>query len=102
MTFLYSNVDAFRNKKDEFKIRIEEYKPDIIGLTEIWPKNTKSKSEKEMYIPNYDIFINKDYKRGVILYLNKNLKAIECDIFDSVEFEESVWCQFLSKNGEKV
>ena len=71
-------------------------------MTEIWPKNTKYKCVEEMFIPNYDVFINKENKRGVALYLNKNLKAFECDIFDSVEFEESVWCQFVSEKGEKV
>ena len=35
---LYSNVDSFLNKKDEFLIRINEKKPDI-GLTEIRAKN---------------------------------------------------------------
>ena len=81
---------------------MDKYKPDIIAITEIWPKNTKSKSEEEMFILNYDVFINKENKRGVALYLHKDLKAFECDIFDNVEFEESVWCQFVSVNGEKV
>ena len=100
-TVLYSNVDGFRNKKDEFLIRIEQYKPDIIGLTEIWPKNTRFKNEEEMFIPNFDVFMNKG-SRGVALYINKNLKAFECDIFNDVEFEENVWCQIVNKNGEKV
>ena len=55
-----------------------------------------------MSIPNYDVFINTGNKRGVALYFNKNLKALESDIFNHVDFDENVWGEFVSENGEKV
>ena len=56
MRVLYSNVDSFLNKKDEFLIRITK---DIIGLTEIRAKNERyAAKDVEYEIPHYDMFLN--------------------------------------------
>ena len=36
---MYTNVDSFISKKYEFETRVNTLKPDIIGVTEINPKN---------------------------------------------------------------
>ena len=36
---MYTNVDTITNKREEFEIRVKQSCPDIIGLTEINPKN---------------------------------------------------------------
>jgi hypothetical protein len=40
-TFLYSNVDSFSNKKAELELLVDLHKPNVIGLTEIKPKNAR-------------------------------------------------------------
>jgi len=100
---LYSNVDSFANKKGEILARIEESKPDIIGLSEIHAKNEMHRiSDAEYAIPTYDMFLNKNAKRGVVLHVKKELNARECETFDDSKFEESVWCTFTSANDENV
>ena len=56
MRVLYSNVDSFLNKKDEFLIRITKEKPDIIGLTEIRAKKMRDMQQK-MLSMKYPIMI---------------------------------------------
>ena len=69
---VYSNVDSFLNKKDEFVIRLRELKPHIIGLCEVLPKNQLySLSSSEYELPQYDMFLNKNTKRGIALYFDK-------------------------------
>ena len=99
---LYSNVDSFLNKKDEFLIRIADLKPSIIALSEIKPKNASTFCESEYAITNYDMFLNKDHKRGVAIYVDKSLKAREYEELYVCGFEECVWCTFDDVNGEKV
>ena len=48
------------------------------------------------------MFLNKNAKRGVVLYVKKDLNAQECEIFEDCKFEENVWCTFTSVNDEKV
>ena len=101
---MYSNVDSLANKREEFKIRINEIKPHIIGLTETLPKNQKYSFslKKECSLPNYDVFTNDKEKRGVALYLHKTLQAQECPILNKSDFEESVWCKFKSAYDQQV
>ena len=38
---LYTNCDSFLNKREEFKLRLLKNTPDVIALTEIYPKNVQ-------------------------------------------------------------
>ena len=37
--FLCTNIDSFINEREEFLIRLADSSPDVIGLTEVKPKN---------------------------------------------------------------
>jgi hypothetical protein len=97
-------VDGFLNKKDEFNTRVEDYKPKIIALTEIKPKNALNFIESEYNIAGYDMFLNKNHKRGVALYVDSKLNAHECDDNDlnSTAFQECVWCTLETVKDGKV
>ena len=43
---MYTNVDGILNKRLELLTRIQGEKPDIVGITEISPKNGKTKPQK--------------------------------------------------------
>ena len=56
---IYTNVDSFINKIDEFKLRFmnNEVNPDIIMVTEVLPKNSRYIVNKsELALEGYDIF----------------------------------------------
>ena len=82
--------------------KIEEKQPKIIALTEILPKNNEEVNEAEFDISGYNTFLNKSLKRGVILIIHKDLNAIECEILNDSQFEESVWCSFIDGDGDSV
>ena len=42
---LYTNIESIHNKMDEFKLRIVEYKPDLICITESWDRVGKEKEK---------------------------------------------------------
>ena len=91
------------NKKDEFLTRLVDIRPNIIGLTEMKAKNqVYSINTAEYEIPNYDLFLNADPKRGIALYFDKSLNAKECDEFQKSGFEESLWCTCKGANEESV
>ena len=49
LTFMYTNADSVTNKLQEIQAMIEIYKPDIIGITEIKPKNLKYALTKNQF-----------------------------------------------------
>jgi len=84
-------------------MRIKDIKPHIVGLTEIKAKNqVYPVGDSEFEIPNYDMFLNKNSKRGIALYFDKTLNARECDELNDTDFEESLWCTFKGANDESV
>ena len=70
----YTNTDTLKNKLTEFKTRLKQFKPHIIGVTEVKPKNARYKQRESEFkiqdIGNYKIISNieKDNGRGMLLY----------------------------------
>ena len=86
-------------------IKIDELKPDIIGLTEIIPKTKIGQeiNELEYNIKGYDSFYNsKTPYRGAVIYVHNSLNAVECENINNSDFDESIWCTFKGANKEKV
>ena len=91
------------NKKSELLSRIEEHKPQIIGITESLPKNAHTQPLSTEYeIKTYDMFSNKNPKRGVLLYIDKTLNARECETLNNIEYDESVWCTYIDADENNV
>jgi tRNA splicing endonuclease len=88
---MYTNLDSFGNKKAELESRIAIMQPDVIGLTEINPKNAKWQlSETELKIQGYLVYVNlKD--RGVALYVRDQIASSE--VVSSVDGKVGVWCE---------
>ena len=54
-----TNADSLFNKLDELKTRIYLFSPDIIAITEIYPKHSQYElTAMELSIHGYDIFYN--------------------------------------------
>ena len=82
-------------KLDELKVRIQLVSPDILIITEIYPKMGKSTdiTEEELHIDNYNLFRSnvKESSRGFAIYVKDTLSStINLDLTDHL-FSESVW-----------
>ena len=90
------------NKRDELELVVKEIQPKIIAVTEIIAKNQQTFEVTEYNIPGYELFTNDNPKLGVALYMKNDLNAVRNKVLNKSSFEESVWCNFNSKEGEGV
>ena len=95
-------MDTITNKKHEIKDLVQQENPDIICFTEILNKKDPNIEVAELKIDGYDIFLEKNPQRGVIIYTKECLKAQEFTEFQKLNFKESSWCSFETPNNEKV
>ena len=110
---IYLNADSLLNKRDELKAVVSQTEPDIIAITEVLPKNTRTPVQpSELRLEGYNLFWNSNPRRGVCIYSKSSLKCDEVDInVDGAQ--ESVWistqlagqdklligCMYLSPNS---
>ena len=81
---------------------VKEVKPKIIAVTEIMAKNQQAFEKSEYDIPGYDLFVNDNPKLGVAIYMKSELNAVLNAELNKSSFEEAVWCEFKTKEGEGV
>lgn len=83
------------NKREELYLEFELYKPDIVVLTEIFPKGIKSTEimNSELKIDGFSLVLGKvtEKCRGVI-YIRNGLSYRECTVLNDFTFCESCWC----------
>ena len=79
--FFYTNADSLLNKFDELNMRLSCDQFDIVCITEVKPKyNRYGLNISEIQIDGYNVFSNMDsIGRGVVIYVNKQLKATVTD-----------------------
>lgn len=86
--------------------RIQEDVPHILGITEPKPKNSRFKlnlAEFSLEVGNYDLFsknMDVEYGRGLLLYVDKSLKAKE--IKTVKRFEESLFIQVMLADSDSL
>ena len=94
------------NKKLELEMEISKYQPDIVVLTEIFPKNIDSRDifSHELQLQGYDILMGKVElnSRGVCIQVKHGLSYQECKILNDFSFNESCWCSLKLKSGESL
>ena len=85
--------------REELTVIIQESSPDIIGITEVSPKNKLFDNQESFYqIDNYNLFTAKIQEgRGVILYVKSDLFAEQ--VYFESDFQEAVWCRVKLKIG---
>ena len=95
LSFYYTNADNLLFKLDELKVRIQLVSPDILIITEIYPKTEKSTdlTEEEFQIDNYTLYRSNvaENSRGVAIYVKNTLSStVNVELTDHL-FTESVW-----------
>jgi len=97
---LYTKVDTITNKKCDLEILIDKHKPDILGITEVKPKNSLWElTEAELYIEGYTLYYNLS-GRGSVLYITNNIKSHEIEIERCSE--AAVWCDISLRNQDHL
>ena len=91
------------NKRSEMIAYVETLQPDIIGITEVKPKNARfSVQESEVAIDNFEMFHNfEEEGRGIILYVKKTLRPSLCEDIKS-EYSEKVFVECKLDNGDAL
>ncbi len=88
----------------EFQVRTQTTAPEIIGVTEVKPKNQTSEIKKEEYsMEGYELFhANMENRtgRGILLYVRSLLKVKEV-ILES-NFEENIFVEMRLRNNNKL
>ena len=93
------NIRSMRKHFNELIIKINELKPDIIALCEIF----LSESELNLYkIPNYTCYAqcrpDNEIGGGVMIFVKNEFSSCELNIDDSNESFESVGIEIQEKN----
>ena len=96
------NAESLANKMDEFRSRVAEIKPDIVGVTETWAK--AEKSDQWYAIKGYQCIRsdNEDEVRGGVMILAKdNIDMALCDEINGgdIKSKDSLWVWI--KSGEE-
>ena len=89
-----TNADSLYNKLDELKARIYLFNPDIIAITETYPKHRLYElTVAELNIDGYDIFHNdiSSAHREVCIYIKSCLNGYLENNLCSSGFSEFVW-----------
>ena len=90
---LYTNADCLSNKMIHLELATTHYNPDIIGVTEVHPKNTPLRlCDTDVKLDNYTVFTNlTDDGRGVALYVRNDIYARS--IQSTSYYRDSVWIE---------
>ena len=80
------------NKIDELKATVSSKSPDVITVTETCPKKVRDVSiiVTAFQIPGYDIFTNNMKKRGIAIYVIKDLHANMEEVLEDEFVEENL------------
>ena len=92
------------NKRIESEAVLSLYAPHVVCVTEIAPKVCSVPvTESELQVEGYDLFSNLDnYRRGVCIYIRKEMRPSPSKITKMVKFEESVWVDINLKGKDKL
>ena len=99
----YSNVNSLLNKRYELNELIADKDPDIIQLTETLPKHCNKDTDfsQDFHIPDYNLFFNKDPKRGISIYIKTSIDATIIDTLNC-DLIECIICLSLNVNNQSI
>ncbi len=101
---LYTNAAQFPNNMHELLTNIGIFKPDVIMITEVLPKNSETKTTKTFInIKGYELYTNIEQEGnnwGIALYVSNNLTVKEAKF--NTNSNENVWCTLKLKENDKL
>ena len=104
---LYTNADQLKNKLLELESRISDKQPNVIGITEVKPKNSSNQVNPAEYTilsgNEYQMFsknIDNEVGRGLILYIHRSLQATEVKF--NTEFQENLFVKVRLNASDEI
>ena len=95
LNIMYTNADILTNKIDELHERINELDPDVILVTEVFPKNcTYDILLQEFVIQGYVAYWNNEFPsaaRGILALVKCGLEVELHPVLNDSQFCESLW-----------
>ena len=80
LKIFYTNADTLLNKLNELRLIVEVYCYDVVVITEVLPRNSRSCVSKSIfYLDGYQLFWNSDFyeaSRGISIYARSYTSAI--------------------------
>ena len=105
---LYINADTLTNKLSELSVLVKDLNPDILGISEVLPKNhSRHIFPEEFKLEGYNELIHKNVEnntgRGSILYIKDhlNFKEVKFDTNSGV-FEEGLFIELTVNKFESL
>ena len=101
----YTNADSLINKLEELKCRMTESCPDIVCITEVFPKHCVADvSVVNLQINGYNCYCSafSHSNRGVCLYVKSNLNAYRLGDLKMRDFQESLWYSVSLPNSDYI
>ena len=92
LRILYTNIESVHNKINELELRIAEFVPDLICITESWER--VGKPEKDVTLTGYRKLSKptNDRRGGLIIFVKEKFCVEECSELTNHSFVESLWC----------
>ena len=101
---IYTNADCLTNKISELRLQVKNHNPQIVGITEVKPKNFRYQlSNSEIALEGYELFgsnLQNKTGRGVCIYIQTTLQANPVEF--KTNFEESVWASIKLVDGDEL
>lgn len=100
LSCFYTNANSLMNKRNELQGKIDTKKPDLIGITEVWMKET-------YMLQGYHPAFRKDRPDGhqgggVMLFVRDHLQVTECTELNSQPLSEAVWCYINMSSSRRI
>ena len=100
----YTNADSVRGKLPELgtRLQVEEETPDIIVISESWPKNNRVCGiEAEYQLNGYNLHCTKlDYGRGICIYTKFTLNISHLEF--RTAFQENICISMPLQGNDKL
>ena len=99
----YTNADTLSNKMNLVIDEVGRIKPQIIGITEVKPKNYRYELQPtELNIPGYVLYENLSANgRGICIYVDEKLNVSETSI-NTHNSEECIWVEVKGKEDTSL
>ena len=103
---LYTNIDCISNKWTELEALIYLQQPDIVGITEVFPKNQDEINLSAYTLEGFQQFVNPQFcvknNRGTILFARSDLDVMLHDRLNNSSSKEACWCIVGLNKTEKL
>ena len=99
---MQANAESLMNKMDEFKLLVDDEKPDIIGITETWAK--EDFGDEFYQLNGYNCLRNdnsQDIRGGVMIYYKAEMDVTLCKEIQEMRAKDSIWV-WVKYEQEKV